>query len=177
MTKLFIDSNELMKLSMRLGKSIYESDYRPDAIIGVSRGGCTPSIIVHEFLSYMNVSCIYGIISTKSYDDNNNKLDTIDIDISNTLIEKLKKCNNILIIDDVLDTGSTFMSIGNHLYNIADIQSNKFDFASIYYKPSKNQTTLVPKFYVEETDKWIVFPHELLGLTFPEVETKMNYIL
>tara|TARA_Y100000114_G_C11739322_1_gene318012 strand:- start:249 stop:779 length:531 start_codon:yes stop_codon:yes gene_type:complete len=176
MTKRFIDSNQLMKLSMKLGKSIYESDYRPDIIIGVSRGGCTPSIIVHEFLSYKNINCLYGIISTKSYDDNNNKLDRIEIDVSNALIEKLKKCDNILIIDDVLDTGYTFRDIGKYLLK-NNVSSNTFTFASIYYKPSKNQTTIVPKFYVKETDEWIVFPHELLGLTFPEVETKMNYML
>ena len=176
MSKLFIDSNKLTKLSMVLSKRICEDDMKPDAIIGVSRGGCTPSIIVHEFLSYMGVKCIYGVISAKSYDDNNNKLDMIEIDISNTLLEKLRKCNNIIIIDDVLDTGYTFRDIGNYLSH-RGIFSNTFDFASIYYKPKNNKTTIIPKYYVDETNEWIVFPHEFVGLNIEEVEEKLNNML
>ena len=177
MSKLFIDSNKLTKLSMVLSKRIYEDNStKPDAILGVSRGGCTPSIIVHEFLSYMKVKCIYGVISAKSYDDENNKLDTIEIDISNTLLDKLKNCSNIIIIDDVLDTGYTFMDIGNYLSN-RGILSNTFNFASIYYKPTKNKTTIIPKYFVEETDKWIVFPHEFMGLNISEIENKLNDML
>ena len=68
------------------------------------------------------------------------------------------------------------MDIGNYLSN-RGILSNTFNFASIYYKPTKNKTTIIPKYFVEETDKWIVFPHEFMGLNISEIENKLNDML
>ena len=42
--------------------------------------------------------------------------------------------------------------------------------ATPYFKPSKNQTDKRPDFYLHETDKWLVFPHEIDGLTIEEME-------
>jgi hypothetical protein len=38
-----------------------------------------------------------------------------------------------------------------------------------WYKPSRNVTDLVPDFYIHATDQWLVFPHELRGLTPQEI--------
>ena len=43
--------------------------------------------------------------------------------------------------------------------------------ATPWYKPNNNQTSLKPDYYLHETDKWIVFPHELAGLSMQEIET------
>jgi hypothetical protein len=43
--------------------------------------------------------------------------------------------------------------------------------ATPWYKPGNNRTRLVPDYYLHETDKWIVFPHELVGLTLDEIAT------
>ena len=42
--------------------------------------------------------------------------------------------------------------------------------APAYYKPNKNKTSRVPDYYLYETDKWLVFPHELDGLTLEEIK-------
>ena len=42
--------------------------------------------------------------------------------------------------------------------------------ATPYFKPSKNQPDKRPDFYLHETDKWLVFPHEIDGLTIEEME-------
>jgi hypothetical protein len=31
-------------------------------------------------------------------------------------------------------------------------------------------TSLIPDYYVHETDQWLVFPHELNGLTAEEIQ-------
>jgi hypothetical protein len=41
--------------------------------------------------------------------------------------------------------------------------------ATVYYKPARNRSALVPDFYVRTTDQWLVFPHELEGLTREEI--------
>ncbi len=171
MSKLFIDSNSFYIICTNLAKKIIHSKYKPDAILGISRGGCVPSIISHEYLNYNNIKCKYYVMSAKSY-ENNKQTDKMFIDMSNYTRESLKKCNNILIVDDIFDTGLTIMNVCNYLYGLG-IQSDTFKIATPYYKPKKNKTTIIPDYYKEETEEWIVFPHELIGLTKDEIKYKV----
>jgi hypothetical protein len=47
----------------------------------------------------------------------------------------------------------------------------KIRIATVYYKPERNRSTLVPDYYVKATDAWLVFPHEIQGLTREEILT------
>jgi uncharacterized protein len=162
MSKLFVNSNELHKLSNKLGNKVLE--YKPDVIVGVTRGGCFPSIIIHELLNYKGNKCEYFVISTKSYNEDNVRGNNVFIDISEYTMNRLKKCERILIVDDVFDSGYTCMEIGNYLYKCGSITSDKYKFATVFYKPNKNKTTIIPDYYMNTTEDWIVFPHELIGL-------------
>jgi len=37
------------------------------------------------------------------------------------------------------------------------------------YKPARKVTDLKPDFYIHASDRWLVFPHELCGLTPQEI--------
>lgn len=41
--------------------------------------------------------------------------------------------------------------------------------ATVYFKPARNRSSLKPDFHVRTTDNWLVFPHELQGLTRAEI--------
>ena len=41
--------------------------------------------------------------------------------------------------------------------------------ATPYFKPSNNMTKFQPDYYLHKTDKWLVFPHELEGLSIDEI--------
>ena len=41
--------------------------------------------------------------------------------------------------------------------------------ATPYYKPGSNRTSRTPAYYVHTTEQWLVFPHELQGLTVQEI--------
>ena len=41
--------------------------------------------------------------------------------------------------------------------------------ATVYFKPARNRTALQPDHHVRATDAWLVFPHELKGLTREEI--------
>ena len=169
--KIFIDSNKLMLLSIQLAEKILQSNYKPDAIIGISRGGCFPAITIHEYLNYNNIKCEYFVISAKSYIDieiNHG----VTLDISTNTILSLKNKQNILIIDDVFDTGKTLMNILNKLSIEHHISLSKLKIATVFYKPDNNKTTIFPNYYIQTTNDWIVFPHELIGLTNQEVKMK-----
>ena len=38
-----------------------------------------------------------------------------------------------------------------------------------YYKPQNNKTDIVPDYFVHESAEWLVFPHEISGLTPDEI--------
>ena len=47
---------------------------------------------------------------------------------------------------------------------------NDIRIATPWFKPANNQTDLEPDYYLHKSDDWLVFPHELNGLTREEVE-------
>ena len=49
--------------------------------------------------------------------------------------------------------------------------------ATPYFKPAKNKTDRQPDYYVYETDEWLVFPHELHGLSTDEIKTHKPELL
>jgi hypothetical protein len=38
-----------------------------------------------------------------------------------------------------------------------------------WFKPSRNETTMTPDYFLRETAEWLVFPHELDALTPEEL--------
>src|SRR3546814_18526377 len=41
--------------------------------------------------------------------------------------------------------------------------------ATVWFKPGRNVTDLRPDFFVHETDRWLIFPHEIAGFTPEEI--------
>jgi hypothetical protein len=41
--------------------------------------------------------------------------------------------------------------------------------ATVWYKPRRNVTDLKPDYYIHETDHWLIFPHEIDGLSPEEI--------
>ena len=41
--------------------------------------------------------------------------------------------------------------------------------ATAWFKPKYNLTDITPDYFIHETDQWLVFPHELEGLTREEM--------
>jgi hypoxanthine phosphoribosyltransferase len=80
--------------------------------------------------------------------------------------------DGLLIVDDVFDTGSSIKAILETLK--AKMRRNMprdIRIATAWFKPKYNLTDIVPDYYINETDQWLVFPHELEGLTREEIFT------
>ena len=75
----------------------------------------------------------------------------------------------VLVVDDVFDTGRTAAAVHERLAALGcDMR-----MACVYWKPEKNKTNLKPDYYVKNVgNDWIVFPHEIEGLTPAEREEK-----
>jgi hypoxanthine phosphoribosyltransferase len=79
----------------------------------------------------------------------------------------------LLIVDDVFDTGQTIRALIEHLREKARLNTPEdIRVAVPYYKPTRNQTDLVPDYYLHETAQWIKFPYSLEGLPLEEIREK-----
>lgn len=175
--KLYVTAYSLWKDSFRLGRMIYDSGFRPDVLLIVLRGGALVGVIIHEFFQFKGVKIEHAAIKAVSYKDigKQGEVKIFGVNQIAELNKKDEKGNkertNLLIVDDVFDSGRTVEKI----YNSLPETFNK-KIATIYYKPRNNKTNLKPHYCIRETDKWIVFPHEIMGLTEKELEEKSKEI-
>jgi hypoxanthine phosphoribosyltransferase len=72
-------------------------------------------------------------------------------------------------VDDVHDTGHSIQQIISDLRSACKKNTPEIRVATPYFKPEKNLTDNVPDYYLHETNKWLVFPHELDGLEVQEM--------
>jgi len=83
----------------------------------------------------------------------------------------------LLIVDDVFDTGLSVQAIIEKIRGRARRNSpEQIKVATAYFKPKKNKTNLIPDFYTHETEQWLVFPHEVDGLTRDEIRKHKPYL-
>ena len=170
MEKLFIKSSELLEDSFSLAWNVYESGYRPDYIIGVWRGGAPVGIAVQEFLDVLGVPSDHIAIRTSYYSGINETKDEVSVYGLNYVIRKLESEDSLLIVDDVYDTGLSVEQIVTDLKKACKKNTPEIRVATPFYKPNKNKSGKVPDYFLHETDKWLVFPHELEGLTIEEIK-------
>ena len=169
MEKHYIRSEDLIQDSFRLAWQVYEDGYRPNYIIGVWRGGAPIGIAVQEFFSVLDVPSDHIAIRTSHYkgiDDRNTEVQVYGL---NYIIKQVESDDSLLIVDDVHDTGISIEKIVSDLQSACKKNTPEIRVATPYFKPSKNKTSRTPDYYLHETDRWLVFPHELDGLSIEEI--------
>lgn len=181
--KLFIDEETLLNDSYRLAVKIYETDFRPDFIVGVWRGGSTVGIYVQECLQYLGVETDHIAIRTsyRGMDDYLQRLQTqqeIRVHGLQYLFENMNHQDSLLIVDDVYSTGLNIQAVIERL-QLKTKRNMPHDVrvAVPFYKPANNKTTRVPDFYLHETDQWLVLPYELTGLSKEEIAQHKPWIV
>ena len=169
MDKLFIQADELLSDSFKLAWQVFESGYRPNYIIGVWRGGAPIGIAVQEFLDVLGVPSDHIAIRTSHYKGMGERDNKVQVYGLNYIIKQVESEDSILIVDDVHDTGISIQKIILDLQSACKKNTPEIKVATSYFKPKKNKTDRKPDFYIHETEKWLVFPHELEGLSMDEI--------
>jgi hypoxanthine phosphoribosyltransferase len=86
------------------------------------------------------------------------------------LVSHIGPQDRLLIVDDVFDSGRSLEAvIGALRERCGSRYPAEVRIATAWYKPARNRSRLRPDFFVHETDRWLVFPHELQGLTDAEI--------
>lgn len=170
MDKVYITANDLLIDSFRLAAAIHQSGFRPDFIIGVWRGGAPVGIAIQEYLEYVGISTDHIAIRTSSYYGIDKQEKTVGVHGLDYIIDNINAEDNVLLVDDVFDSGRSIRAIFDSLRSkTRRNMPQNMKVATPWYKPSRNVTHITPDFYVHETDAWLVFPHELVGLTAAEI--------
>ena len=170
MEKHFIRSENLIQDSFKLAWRVYEDGYRPNYIIGVWRGGTPIGIAVQEFFSVLGVPSDHIAIRTSHYQGIDERGSDVEVYGLNYIIKQVESEDSLLIVDDVHDTGISIEKIVTDLKAACKKNTPEIRIATPYFKPSKNTTGRKPDYYLHETDKWLVFPHELEGLSLSEIK-------
>ncbi len=168
--KYYITANQLLEDSFRLANAIYDSGFRPTHIVGIWRGGAPIGIAVQELLEYRGVRSDHIAVRTSSYSGIDQQEPDVRVFSLSYLVKTLNPDDSLLIIDDVFDTGRSIRAfLRELLLRCRHNMPQTVKIATAYYKPSRNKTDLFPDFFVHETEDWLVFPHEIKGLSEEEI--------
>lgn len=168
--KIWLTAEDLLADSWRLARLVLESGFRPTHLIGIWRGGAPIGIAVQEFFEFHGFSCDHIAIRTSAYAGIDVQARSVQVHGLHGLAETLTTNDRLLLVDDVFDTGRSIAAVLAELdrrcgaNRPADIR-----IACPWHKPGRNRTTLVPDYVLHQSEAWLVFPHELCGLSAAEI--------
>ena len=126
-------------------------------------------IAVQELLDVLGVESDHIAIRTSSYTGIGERNRTIKVHGLSYVIRQLESEDSLLMVDDVYDTGLSIQQAILDLKRACKKNTPQIRVATPFFKPKKNLTDKSPDFYIEEIDNWLVFPHELHGLSVDEI--------
>ena len=190
MNKLKIDNDQFRALISKICRDIAVSGWRPDYIVGITRGGLIPAVMISHYLGVpmksLDVSlrdggdCVsncgmaedaLGYPKAEKFVEDTTDVGAI-LDAAGQLLEAGDNFKNILIVDDINDTGATFNWIMNDwpsgcLPNDEDwnyVWNNNVRFAVVVDNLSSQCKAKMDYVGMEvnkaEQDVWVDFPYE-----------------
>ncbi len=150
-SKQNININAIQSMCQDLYDKINNEGYKPDLIVGISRGGLVP-------LGYLTGEKMFNIrntlsVAVKSYEGNKQG----EISLLHPIhFEDFTHYKSVLVVDDIVDSGQTVRFVLDILKT--NLPNASIKTAVLYYKPKIS--VINPDYYVHETEDWIVFPWE-----------------
>lgn len=141
---------QMGNLIFELGKQIIKTRKKYDWIISIAKGGWTWSRSLADYLDMDNLASVKAKLYTGVGQTSQSLI------LEQTLPESVNiKNQDILIFDDVTDSGKTLAAVKDYLLEAG---AKSIETASLFYKPI---SVITPNFYSFETSAWIIFPHEI----------------
>jgi hypoxanthine phosphoribosyltransferase len=140
-----ISWSEYDELCSSIASQIPEEE-TPDAIVGLTRGGLVPAVrLSHQYnakLYCLNISLRDGMVDDNEFD-----------------WDKLSEYSNILVVDDINDSGKTLQRVMDECYHQIITMPR---FAVLLEKPSSRFTCAYSGERINKAKEndWIVFPWE-----------------
>jgi hypoxanthine phosphoribosyltransferase len=140
--------SQIYRMLLQIADKIRMDNFKPDVIVGVSRGGWPPARVLSDLLENPNVANVkaefyVGVAETKGEP-------TLTQPVSVNVSGK-----KVLVVDEIADTGKSLQLIREHLKARG---ASEVRIATIYLKP---WSIVKPDYYAKETNRWVVFPWEV----------------
>ena len=142
MKKLWYKWKEMRRDVNTLCREILLDEFNPDVIVGLSRGGLTPGVMMSHWMEKPFKSIKASLRDFPEWED----------------YLPRKTDERVLIVDDICDSGETFHKIREH---INERKENGVDvrFATLWWN---NECNFEPHYYINEiakdtTKTWIHF--------------------
>ena len=167
--KKYLSATDFLRDSWRLAALVKGSGWKPDLLIALWRGGAFVGVSLHEFFKASGWNIQHIPLKCASYTGIGENAGEVVFTLGDEIFGLLRKGDKVLVVDDVFDTGKTAKAVKARI----DVTGAEMRMACVYWKPEKNKTDLKPDYFVKNVgNDWIVFPHEIEGLTPDEVRTK-----
>tara|TARA_B100000524_G_C23543995_1_gene332316 strand:+ start:88 stop:561 length:474 start_codon:yes stop_codon:yes gene_type:complete len=150
MTKLWYKWNEMRRDVNTLCREILLDGFNPEVIVGLSRGGLTPGVMMSHWMQKPFKPVKASLRDFPEWEDYLPK----------------KTDERVLIVDDICDSGETFDRIKSYIKGPRINQPMELPvevrFATLWWN---NECNVEPHYYVNEiakdsTGTWIHFPWE-----------------
>jgi hypoxanthine phosphoribosyltransferase len=164
MEKRKISWQEFQNLVAKICRDISLSDWRPDYVVGITRGGLLPAVMISQ---YFNIPCEALKVSLRDHGGEHATESNL------WMAEDAFNDKKILIVDDINDTGATVNWILNDWPSGCfplneerwdNIWNNNVRFATVFdnlaSKANVKMTYVGEEINKAEKDVWIDFPFE-----------------
>ena len=141
---LRLTASEIEEMCDRLAGMI-KGRFKPDCIVGIGRGGLVPAVYLSDRLQ------VKEMYATKVDFYAGKKRGRRPVISQRPPLKRIQ--GNVLLVDDVADTGETLLAVKKLLSEHA----RSIKTATLHYKP---HSKLKPDFFVQTTTKWIVYPYQ-----------------
>lgn len=139
---VYVSWSKALEYCYKLASMLLDANENPDVIVAISRGGLVPARIVSDVLGVDELVVIrskHWGIAGRLYEK-----PRIYMDSHMDIVGK-----NVLIVDEVVDTGQTLIEIVNTLKTIG---TSSVKTAVLHYKSTSR---FKPDYYVEKLDEWV----------------------
>ena len=135
---------DVVDWSKRLSKKIIDTDYHPDVIIGIARGGVTPARLLCDYLGVMDLLTIKveHWVETASHTEDAVVKYPLTVDLSG---------KKVLLVDDICDTGRSI--IVSKEYILKNNHPVELRVATMQYISPVAEIT--PDYYVDDVKEWL----------------------
>lgn len=140
--------NDIFEMCVEGACKVIDTGIKFDLIVTLSRGGLVPARIMSDLLEINDVV----VLDVKYYTGIGKRSDRPIIrEVSKALIDS----KNVLLVDDVVDTGESLKATVEY---IKGLNPRCLKVFTLHVKPHR---VINPDIYVSETSAWIIYPWEL----------------